>query len=223
MKKIFTLIAVAAMAMGVNAQTTLYSWESPEGTPVESGGTIAYVNGDGDRLNYANSGYYTICLNGKKANVNDAAASANAGKMVVTLDQALAVGDVISITAYITKNESKEANAYIIFADGVDAESPVFGDAENIHENFNGAIGTKTVSVPEGAAGVKSITMTRGSKAGTNIFITKLTITRGGAAGINTVKTVEAEDSAAYNLAGQKVADGFKGIVVKNGRKMIQK
>ena len=40
---------------------------------------------------------------------------------------------------------------------------------------------------------------------------------------INTVKTVEAEDSAAYNLAGQKVADGFKGIVVKNGRKMIQK
>ena len=41
--------------------------------------------------------------------------------------------------------------------------------------------------------------------------------------GINTVKAVEAEDSAAYNLAGQKVADGFKGIVVKNGRKMIQK
>ena len=41
--------------------------------------------------------------------------------------------------------------------------------------------------------------------------------------GINTVKAVEAENAPAYNLAGQKVADGFKGIVVKNGRKMIQK
>ena len=145
MKKIFTLIAMALVAFDASAQTVIYSWESPEGTPVQSGGTIAYVNGDGDRLNYLNAGYYTICLNGKKGNMGDATPSANAGKMVITLDQELAADDVIAITAFLNKNESKEANAYIFFKDGVEAESPTFADAENIGEGMNGAIGTKSV------------------------------------------------------------------------------
>lgn len=33
----------------------------------------------------------------------------------------------------------------------------------------------------------------------------------------------ENADGAAYNLAGQKVADGFKGLVIKNGKKIIVK
>ena len=180
MKKIFTLIAMALVAFDASAQTVIYSWESPEGTPVQSGGTIAYVNGDGERLNYPNAGYYTICLNGKKGNMGDATPSANAGKMVITLDQELAADDVIAITAFLNKNESKETNAYIFFKDGVEAESPTFADAENIGEGMNGAIGTKSVAIPAGAVGCKTITMTRGSKAGTNLFITKLQIIRGG-------------------------------------------
>ena len=159
---------------------TIYLWESPEGTPVETGGTIAYVNGDGDRLNYLNSGYYTICLNGKKANMNDETASANAGHMVVTLDNALAAGDVISITGYITKNESKKSSAYIVYENGTNAESPAFGDEANIDATFSGSIQTKTVTVAEEAAGSKTITLTRG-QTGTNLFITKLEIIRGAA------------------------------------------
>jgi len=183
MKKIFTLIAMALMAVGANAQTVIYSWESPDGTAVESGGKAEYVNGDGDsRVNYKNTAnekdYYTICLNGKKANIGDATASANAGKIVITLEQELAADDVIAITAYLNKNESKETNAYILFKDGVDVESPTFGDGENI--GMTGAIGTKSVAIPAGAVGCKTITMTRGSKAGTNLFITKLQIIRGG-------------------------------------------
>ena len=185
MKKIFTLIAMALMAVGANAQTIIYSWESPDGTAVESGGKAEYVNGDGDsRVNYKNTAnekdYYTICLNGKKANIGDATASNNAGKIVITLEQELAADDVIAITAYLNKNESKETNAYILFKDGVDVESPTFADAENIGEGMNGAIGTKSVAIPAGAVGCKTITMTRGSKAATNLFITKLQIIRGG-------------------------------------------
>ena len=30
-------------------------------------------------------------------------------------------------------------------------------------------------------------------------------------------------DGAVYNLAGQKVGNDFKGIVIKNGKKMLQK
>ena len=43
-----------------------------------------------------------------------------------------------------------------------------------------------------------------------------------GTDGINTVK-VAAENSAIYNLAGQKVGKDFKGLVIKDGKKMIQK
>lgn len=48
------------------------------------------------------------------------------------------------------------------------------------------------------------------------------TITYTTATGISTAKVVE-QDGAAYNLAGQKVDKSFKGIVIVNGNKMIQK
>jgi hypothetical protein len=164
----------------VKAMTFLYSWESPEGTPVETGGTITYVNGDQNRLNYGQAGYYTICLNGKKSNLNDETASANAGRMVITLDEALTAGDVISLTGFINKNETKESSAYILFEKGGEAESEVFGNEANIDRTFEGSPKTVTVTVPNAAAGSKTITMTRG-KTGTNLFITKLEVLRGAA------------------------------------------
>lgn len=48
------------------------------------------------------------------------------------------------------------------------------------------------------------------------------TFTPAGSTGINTVKAA-AENGAAYNLAGQKVSENFKGVVIKDGVKMIQK
>ena len=42
------------------------------------------------------------------------------------------------------------------------------------------------------------------------------------ATGISTVKSV-AENAALYNLAGQKVSAAFKGVVVKNGKKVVLK
>ena len=45
-----------------------------------------------------------------------------------------------------------------------------------------------------------------------------------GTDGIDEVKTSKKEESnALYNLAGQRVANGFKGIVIKNGKKFIIK
>jgi hypothetical protein len=61
------------------------------------------------------------------------------------------------------------------------------------------------------------------SKADTNIFLTKLVITSGGSTGISTVKTVRVDDGAIYNLAGQKVDNSYKGVVIKNGKKFFNK
>ena len=41
--------------------------------------------------------------------------------------------------------------------------------------------------------------------------------------GINTVKTQPSTDGKMYNVSGQRVNDSYKGIVIKNGKKMIKK
>ena len=46
---------------------------------------------------------------------------------------------------------------------------------------------------------------------------------KGAAAAIKIAKTVRKSDEAIYNLAGQKVNTSYKGIVIKNGKKMIKK
>ena len=45
----------------------------------------------------------------------------------------------------------------------------------------------------------------------------------GGTDGIASVKAELDADAPIYNLAGQKVDKGFKGVVIQNGKKMIQK
>ena len=128
MKKKFTLFALALLSVVAFAyQTTrasgdptvLYSWESPDGTIVETGGTATYENGnDPSRLNYSQEGYFTMCLNGKKANIGDTEASANAGHMLITLNEELKEGDEIAITAFTKKTSASKSSAYVVFEKG---------------------------------------------------------------------------------------------------------
>ena len=46
---------------------------------------------------------------------------------------------------------------------------------------------------------------------------------QGGGTGISTVKAAKNVEGVAYNLAGQKVSNSFKGIVIKNGVKFLNK
>lgn len=212
MKKIFTLIAVAMMAMGANAQSTIFSWEGGAEGATVSGGSVVGNGADAESVNYANGEYWTLRLSSKKANIDS-------DNLTVTLDKALAGGETINVTGYINKSETKAASAYFLFAEGVEAETEYFEDAENI--GMSGSIATKSVTVPSGAAGVTTFKMARG-KTQTNLFITKLTITST-SAGISIVKNVNIENGAAYNLAGQKVSNDFKGLVIKNGKKFMVK
>ena len=206
------------------AEGIIYSWESPAGEVIEAGGTIAYVNGDGDRLNYKSGDYYTICLNGKKANLNDETASANAGHMVITLNKALEEGDVIAMTAYINKSESKKASAYIVFENGTSMEGEVYSDEANIDPAFGGVPTTKTMEVPAAAAGSKTVTLTR-SQAGTNLFITKLEISEKSdlPTGIKNLTPALSKGEGVYNLNGQKVNKAQKGLFIINGKKVVIK
>ena len=56
-----------------------------------------------------------------------------------------------------------------------------------------------------------------------NILISSIEFTPVDASGISTINAVDkASNGAIYNLAGQKVANDYKGLVIKNGKKMIQ-
>ena len=50
----------------------------------------------------------------------------------------------------------------------------------------------------------------------------KILTVESGSTGINNVKA-NVENAVRYNLAGQKVNNGFKGVVIMNGKKMLQK
>ncbi len=220
----FRLVQFPAVEELQLAENVSYYWESPNGTPKEYGGVISYENGDGNRLNYSNSGYYTICLNGKKANMDDETPSANAGYMLLTLNEAVAEGDTIAITGYITKDKSSKSSAYLVFETGATAESAVFGDESNIHENLGGEINTKNVFVTGEAAGSKTIKITRG-QTGTNLFITKLVIAKakGLTVGITNVNVNDFQNGAIYNLRGQRVEKATKGLYIINGKKVFLK
>ena len=183
------LLLVGAGMSSVNAQEVIYSWESPDGTVIETGGTAVYMSGPegADRVNYLNADYYTLCLNGKKAKMGTEASN-DGGYIQINLDQALEAGDIISITGYINKDASgKEASIYFKFENGDGVDDPyIFGDADNIHSVVGGAISTHTFTVPANAAGSKFFQMSR-NKANTNVFITKLVINKGGDAPIVTI------------------------------------
>ncbi|MDE6653083.1 MAG: hypothetical protein K2K37_01680 [Muribaculaceae bacterium] len=179
MKKFFTFMAVAAMALSASAEV-IYSWQSegPDAVQQVGGTATAYV--DEARVNYANTcdgvTYYTICLSGKKGTYPESA------YVNITLDQALAEGDVISVTAYRNKNESgKNATIEFLFDGSLDNTMASTEQFANINPDgeADAAPSTQTFVVPASAAGCKFFDMTRGS-ASTNIFITKLEITREG-------------------------------------------
>ena len=53
--------------------------------------------------------------------------------------------------------------------------------------------------------------------------ILEVTVSQGGGAGINTVVTKIDNNAPTYNVAGQRVNNGYKGLVVKDGRKFMNK
>ena len=56
-----------------------------------------------------------------------------------------------------------------------------------------------------------------------NILVSSIKITPVETDGINNVNVVEKANGAMFNLAGQKVSNDFKGLVIKNGKKFVVK
>ena len=215
MKKFFTLIAAVAMAASVNAQTTLVDY------PTSQAG-ITLHNAAGN-ITYATVKIHT---NTQSVNCIKVAKSFSTDKKVtddyveLTAEGGFKAGDVVSITG-VYNNASEKNAAIAIFSGKVGEEASILFKTDNFINArlVNDDPTAQTYTLTQDAA-----TLQLGRNGNTGACITKLTVTRGGTTAISNVEaSASAKASTLYNLAGQQVSESYKGIVVKNGKKYLNK
>ncbi|MCM1163956.1 MAG: hypothetical protein NC339_06895 [Muribaculaceae bacterium] len=224
MKKIFTLLTLAAMAFSASA-TDVYSWKSDAGTVTEVGGKATHENGDpskANRVNYANADNYTICLNGKKADMGGDP-SDNAGYIQIALDQPLEAGCTLELAGYLNKGEEKSANAYVVFLDAAGNTLSDFSEEESYPDyvlNPEQVPGVHNIAAPEGC---KTIRMTR-NQAQTNVFLITVKVTKeGGNSGIADVVAAENAPVEYFNLQGVRVENPANGLYIRRQGSTVTK
>lgn len=161
----------------VNIQRIIaYTWSSDNGTVTEKGGKATMKNAPADadnRVNYANADYYTICLNGKSGNMNDATPSSNSTYIEIAFNTPLVAGDSIYVTAYRNKGDiSKKASIYFNYGSATVSDTKEYGDI--------GAEQSPTKHgylIPAGAEGSKVLRLSR-NDANTSLFIIKFEVVR---------------------------------------------
>ena len=210
MKKIFTLIAVAAMALTANAQGKYAMTEGEAhafGDKVSSVANCSLTFGDVDNpgdspafsgaeadtnLTEQGWGFYTKG-NGQNGN--------KPGGTVYVLKPTIAG----SMTVAVVLNADK---AFHVSEDGTD-----LADYAGIKVDDK-YYGTYSFTVK---AGSTYKVWCDGSKLGFYGFELS------DASSVKSIKNVTENNGEVYNLAGQKVDANAKGLVIKNGKKMIQK
>jgi len=147
----------------------IFSWEGNVSGATMIGGSIVGNGLNEGSINMQNNDYYTIGVNSKKENIE-------LDNITITLDYPLEAGDQISITGYRDKYNDANGTLYMLFDNGYvidEGDNPVWN---NIHASYGQKPNTNTYLVGEGAES-KTIKIAR-SKASTNVYITKIVITR---------------------------------------------
>jgi len=233
MKKIFTLIAVAAMALSANAQTApaIYTFDNQASTYVlgenceattysmdgKEGFSVNYKNGGSVKMQVKLAANENIFFEYANSSARNNAVKTGANYMQCDsknfiINIPVENGDVIRI-----KYSAKGSTKSVVAPDGSFAESLTIDAASQ----------AECTGKTEAEASIFIATATKGGTA-------KIKETSGGmrvyaisinqeVTGIQNVKAVKNVDAAAFNLAGQKVDAAYKGLVIKDGKKIINK
>ena len=232
MKKIFTLIAMALMAIGAQAQTepvtytfnnqastyvlgdnaeaTTYKMDEKEGFSVNYTGTdkakmyVKLAANENIFFEYSNS---TTKNNAVKTGENYI--QCDSKNFIIHIP--VVTGDVIYV-----KYSAKGSNKAVVGIDG--SEPPVTANEDAVIE-CSGKV--------ESEAAVFSCTATKGGTAKSKetsggMRVYSISINQN-PTGIKAVKADATENGATYNLAGQKVDESYKGVVIQNGKKVVVK
>ena len=146
----------------------------------------------------------------------------------------VAEGDSVNVKVICSKNSCKNIDADDAAADKLDngctPDRQCYVNVSGVNYCLTDAEGKHTNDLklyPNanefefGLAGGKTYTFQKYSGTG-NILISSIEITPVETTGISTI-AAENANGAIYNLAGQKVANNYKGLVIKNGKKVVMK
>lgn len=221
MKKIFTLLTMALMTLGVQAQSISFTETKAKGTLDGATFGTDFVltvtdKVDGGKLTIDGNNqyfgtvedwtYYTFRL--KTGGKSD---SKNALKLTVPTEGTLIIA---------MRSSSSDATRTVAFKNGDNELASFEVKDENCTKGTVEGVENKTVynfyTIENVPAGDIDITY----NGGTNFygFILKT------ATGIRTIGMTEAAtDAPMYNLSGQRVDENYRGVVIQNGKKIIRK
>ena len=234
MKKFFTLIAAVAIAASMNAQGTYAVAEGDEVTAGKQITSVANVT-----LTYMENAGTAFAVGKATSNWADADFTAyvcgvNNGKLVSGAEptgcvykfETVKAG---SVTVGVQLGGTK--GFHILDADFAEVAPASYnlpaakdGDSQEFTQNEKGeniiakkSNGTVTFSVAEGGT---YYVLAAGTKMGFYGF----KYVTGTSTGISDIQAPKSsKDGATFNLLGQKVASNAKGLVIKNGKKFINK
>lgn len=224
MKKFFTLIAAVAMAASVNAQT-VYSFAgcTQESFTYEDSWYKCDATGKQfDYLTGSKSEYASFSL--KDSPVSLLYKNSSTKKKVFTISDtylcAQSKGTQVRVSgltegqevAFSVASKGSTASAFVLVSGGSVESMPTFEaktDKDPTFQIIKVKATDATIVLKENAGG---------------FAIENVTITGTGTTGISNINASEAaNEGATFNLLGQKVASNAKGLVIKNGKKFINK
>ena len=153
----------------------------------------------------------------KFANSYTAEGECNGNYAELTVEGGFKVGDVVTIAGAFNNADDTKKSAIDIFT--LDGTTPTV--LFTTQQFINGRLVDDDPVVETYTLEADAEKLYIGRNGNTATFVTLLKVTRG-ATGISEMLNIKV-DGAIYNMAGQKVGKDYKGVVISNGRKMIQK
>ena len=226
MKKIFTLIAVATMAISAQAQKITWTEDdivsagNLDGKTFSNEGfVLTLTDTDGKIAIDKNSAWFGTAESQEKSaggRLKSGGKSSSKNQMKLTIPTA----GTLKVYVRTGSNSATDRNL-ILTQDETELYNQVVEEAQAVKvkglddsdpDKDTNVYPIISVSV---AAGEVIVTYPTGSM---NFYGFELATSTG----ITSVKAA-AQDGAIYNVAGQKVGSDYKGLVIKNGKKFIQK
>ena len=225
MKKFFTLIAAVVMAASVNAQVFTFDTDYAQGAvpaTITSNGLVLSVVDVNAKISVdANTAYFGTADSyerfAKRMKSGGKSSSKNMLTLTLPSDGTLKVyartgsSGATDRNVILTQNDTELANKVLLESEAVSVNMMV--DGVEVAKKVYPAV---SVAVK---AGDVVITYPVGS-----INFYGFEFVASGTSGISNIQASEAaNEGATFNLLGQKVASNAKGLVIKNGKKFINK
>ena len=222
MKKFFTLIAAVAMAASMNAQTLSfdkdYAVGSVPATFSTNGLVLTVVDTNNKLVVDSNSAYFGTADSYQKFDKRLKSGGKSSSKNNLTLT--LPSDGTLKVYARTGSSSATDRNV-ILTQNDAELANKILLESEAVSVNMGEEVAKKVYPAVSVAvkAGDVSITYPIGS-----INFYGFEFVAAGTTGISDIQAPKSsKDGATFNLLGQKVANDAKGIVIKNGKKFINK